>query len=152
MKKLPLPKRNPHVLELIKNTDHKTLATWAIDCFNRGRSLFNKEYTENEIIDKALDTLKLWIHNEITMWEARKYCWIVLKAAREIEQKDKVACQILRACSHTLATCHVPTHAEGASIYVISAMQYFYQGQGNFVELIEEERKWQLNRLLELRK
>lgn len=86
------------------------------------------------------------------MWEARKYCWVVLKAAREIEAKDKVACQILRSCSHTLATCHVPTHSEGAGMYVISAIQIFYKDKENVIELMENERKWQINHLLELKK
>ena len=144
MKHFPLPKKDAQLAELIKITNHKVLANWAIDCFNKGRFLFNKDYEENKIIDKALDILKLWINDGITMREARKYCWIVLKAAREIEQKDKVACQILRACSHTLATCHVPTHSEGAGIYVISAMQY--AGKDT-----KDERTWQINRLLELR-
>lgn len=152
MEKFSLAKHDPQIVELIKVSDHRILAIWAIDCFNRGRYLFNKDYIENEIIDKALDTLKLWIDGGITMWEARKYCWVVLKAAREIEQSDKVACQILRACSHTLATCHVPTHAEGAGMYVISAIQYYYKGKENVTELIEEERKWQINHLLDLNK
>ena len=152
MKKFPLPKHDPKIQELIKTTNHKTLAIWAMDCFNRGRYLFNQDYQENEIIDKALNTLKLWLDDGITMWEARKYCWVALKAGREIESKDKVACQILRACSHTLATCHVPTHSEGAGMYIISAIQYFYQDQENVTELIKKEKEWQINHLMELRK
>lgn len=151
MKKFSLTKHDSRVIELINNTEHKTLAIWAIDCFNRGRYLFNKDYLGNEIIDKALDILNLWINDRITMWEARKYCWTVLRAAREIEEKDKVACQILRACSHTLATCHVPTHSEGTGMYVISAIKIFYKDKGNVIELMEKEREWQINHLLDLK-
>ena len=152
MKKFSLVKHDPRILELISETNHKILAIWAIDFFNRGRYLFNKDYPENEIIDKALDTLKLWINDSITMWEARKYCWVVLKSAREIEPKDKVACQILRACSHTLATCHVPTHSEKASMYIISAIQHYYKNNENVIELMEKEREWHISHLLELKK
>lgn len=152
MKKFSLAKHDPRIVELINRTDHKILAIWAIDCFNRGRYLFNKDYPENQIIDKALDTLRLWINDEISMWEARKYCWVVLKTAREIESKDKVACQILRACSHTLATCHVRTHSEGAGMYVISAIQIFYKDREDVIQLMEKEREWQINHLLELKK
>ena len=151
MKKFSLAKHDPQITELIKLTEHKTLAIWAIDCFNRGRYLFNKSYPENQIIDKALDTLKLWINDEISMWEARRYCWVVLKAAREIAQKDKVACQILRACSHTLATCHVPAHSEGAGMYILSAIKIFYKDKDNVIELMAKEREWQINHLLELK-
>ena len=151
MKKFSLAKHDPQITKLIKDTDHKTLAIWAIDCFNRGRYLFDQDYLENQIIDKALDTLKLWINDEISMWEARKYCWIVLKAAKEIEAKDKVACQILRACSHALATCHVPTHSEGTSMYIISAIKIFYKDKENVIELMADERDWQIHHLLELK-
>ncbi len=151
MKKFSLAKHDARIIELINETDHKTLAIWAIDCFNRGRYLFNKDYPKNQIIDKALNILKLWINDGISMWDARKYCWVVLKTAREIEANDKVACQILRACSHTLATCHVPTHSEGAGMYVISAIKIFYKDNENVIKLMEDEREWQINHLLELK-
>ncbi len=152
MRNFSLAKHDPRIIELINNTEHKTLAIWAMDCFNRGRYLFNKDYPENQIIDKALELLKLWINDEITMWEARKYCWVVLESARKLEEKDKVACHILRACSHTLATCHVPTHSEGASMYIISAIKICYKDKENVIELMERERNWQINQLLELKK
>lgn len=151
MKDFSLASHDPRIVKLIKETDQKTLAIWAMDCFNRGRYLFGKGYKENEIIDKALETLELWINDKITMWEARKYCWQVLAAAREIEKKDKIACQILRACSHTLATCHVPTHSEGTCMYIISAIKIKYQNQDNVLNLMEEERTWQINHLLKLK-
>ncbi len=149
-KKISLIKHDPQLLEMIKKTDHKTLAIWAIDCFNRGLFMFNKDYPENEIIDKAISILKLWINDSISMWEARKYCWTVLKAARDIEIKDKVACQILRACSHTLATCHVQKHSEGSGMYINSAIYYFYINKEDVSKIIEEEKKWQSERLYAL--
>lgn len=142
---------DPRIQALIKQTDKKTLALWAIDCFNRRRSLVKEEYIEeNKIIDHALATLNLWLEDKMTMWEARKYCWTVLKAAREIEAQDKVACQMLRACSHTLATCHVATHAEGSAMYVLSAMQYAYQGNEDLITMLEDERAWQIEHLKEM--
>lgn len=88
------------------------------------------------------------------MWEARKYCWTVLAKAREIEKVDMVSCQILKATSHTLATCHVKTHAEGSAMYVISALKYLNKDldQKELVKLLEEERKRQINNLIELKK
>lgn len=151
MKNFSLTKHDPRIVELIKHTDHNLLAIWAIDCFQRCRALFDKDYPENQIMDHAIALLQLWIHDEISMWEARKYCWVVLKAAREIETKDKVACQILRACSHTLATCHVATHSEGAAMYVISAIKLYYKDKENVLELMEKEREWQIHHLLELK-
>lgn len=142
---------DPLIQELTKQTDKKSLALWAIDVFNRQRHLVKEEYLdENKIIDHALETLNLWLEDKMTMWEARKYCWTVLKAAREIEAKDKVVCQMLRACSHTLATCHVATHAEGSAMYVLSAMQYAYKGDKNLIKMLEDERAWQIQHLKDM--
>lgn len=142
---------DPRIQELIKQTNKKTLALWAIDCFNRQRGLVNEGYVEeNKIIDHALATLNLWLEAKMTMWEARKYCWTVLKAAREIEKQDKVACQMLRACSHTLATCHVATHSEGSAMYVLSAMQYAYRDDENLIKMLEDERTWQIKHLKDM--
>lgn len=87
------------------------------------------------------------------MLEARKYCWTVLAKAGETEKIDKVSCQILRATSHTLATCHVKTHTEGSAMYVISALKYLYKDldQKELVKKLESERKWQINNLKELK-
>lgn len=85
---------------------------------------------------------------------SKKICWPVLAKARKIEKIDKVSCQILRATSHTLATCHVKTHAEGSAMYVISALKYLYKylDQKDLIKLLEEERKWQKNNLVELKR
>lgn len=150
-KKLPLPKHDSEMLELIKITEHKVLAQWAIDCLARFLPIFEERYPNEKIPQTAVKILKQWINDEIKMWDARKYCWIVLKLARDIEAKDKVACQIVRAASHCLATSHVPTHSEGVSIYVRSALQYLNEDKKNVEELMEEERKWHVNHLKKLR-
>ena len=87
------------------------------------------------------------------MWEARKYCWKILALAREIEKEDKTCCQILRATSNTLATCHVPRHAEGSAMYALSALQNFYKDKMNKDELekfLIKERKRQIIHLKDM--
>jgi hypothetical protein len=145
-----LPKHDPEIMELIKTTDQKVLAQWAIDCLEKYLPILDERYPNETIPRNAVKILKQWMNDEITMWEARKYCWTVLKLARELEPKDKIACQLVRACSHCLATCHVKTHSEGVSIYVRSALQYLNQDKDNVLEIMEEERKWQINHLIEL--
>lgn len=83
--------------------------------------------------------------------EARKYCFKVLAFAKEIEETDKVCCQIARACSHTLATCHVPRHCEGVTIYTLFAIQYQNKDNENIIQLMENEREWQINHLIKLK-
>jgi len=151
MKPFPLPKKDIRMIELIETIDHKILATWSIDCLERFMPYLESKYPNEERPRKAINILKDWIDDEITMWEARKYCYPVLAFAREIEETDKVGCQIARACNHALATCHVPTHCEGVTIYTLSAIQYQNINQDNVMKLMEEEREWQINHLLKLR-
>lgn len=152
MKKFSLAKHDLELQNLISLTDQKILAKWAIDCLNRVFYIYEEKYPNETIPQTAIKILNDWIKDKITMWEARKYCWTVLELARKLEKEDKVSCQIVRAISHCLATCHVPTHAEGTAMYVISAIKYFNKDKENVIELMEKERKWQIKHLLKLRK
>lgn len=152
MKTFSLTKHDPEIQDLISKTDHKILARWAIDCLNRVFYIFEERYPNEEVPKTATNILEDWMEDKITMWEARKYCWTVLELARKIEKKDKVCCQIVRATSHCLATCHVPTHAEGTAMYVISTIKYLNQGKQDVIKFMEDERKWQIEHLIELRK
>lgn len=152
MKTFSLTKHDPEIQDLISKTDHKILARWAIDCLNRVFYIFEERYPNEEVPKTATNILEDWMEDKITMWEARKYCWTVLELARKIEKKDKVCCQIVRETSHCLATCHVPTHAEGTAMYVISTIKYINQGKQDVIKFMEDERKWQIEHLIELRK
>lgn len=150
MKTFSLTKHDPEIQDLILKTNHKVLAQWAIDSLNRIFYIYEERYPNENIPQTAIKILNDWMNDKITMWEARKYCWTVLELARKIEHEDKVCCQIVRATSHCLATCHVPTHAEGTAMYIISAIQYLNKDKVNVIELMEEERKWQIKHLIEL--
>lgn len=151
MKKFSLAKHDPEIQDLISKTEHKILAQWAIDCLNRILYIFGEKYPNENIPQTAINILNDWMNDKITMWEARKYCWTVLELARKTEKENKACCQIVRATSHCLATCHVPTHAEGTAMYVISAIKYLNKDNENVIELMEDERKWQIKHLKELR-
>lgn len=155
MNKFSLTKRDEELQSIIKSVKqhsahHKTLAIWAIDCLNRILPLFAIKYPLEKTLDTAVVTLRKWINDEIKMWDARKYTYTVLSLAKEIEKYDKPYSQIVRAASHCLATCHVHTHSEVTAMYVVSAIKLINKNNSNVVELIEEERKWQIIRLKEL--
>ena len=152
MKTFTLAKHDPDIQRLIATTGQKTVAQWAIDCLERFFPLLEQRLPAQEIPRTALKILKDWMEDRISMWEARKYCWTVLKLARDLETKDKICCQIVRATSHCLATCHVPTHAEGTAMYVISAIQYQYEDPQERIRKMESERAWQIQHLQQLRK
>jgi hypothetical protein len=145
-------RHDPRLIELMNVTDQKTLAIWAIDCVERVMPLLENKYPDEIRPRTAIDMLKKWINGEMKMWDARKFTYPSLAAARELEKTDKVACQIARACSHTLATCHVPTHSEGAAMYGVSAIYHLNKDKENVAELMEEERNWQIKHLVDLKK
>lgn len=124
----------------------------AIDCLNRILPLFEIKYPNETILITAVYTLNKWINNEIKMWDARKYTYTVLALAKTMEKDDKPYSQIVRATSHCLATCHVPTHSEGTAMYVVSAIKLLNKSKADVVALMENERIWQINHLKELMK
>lgn len=155
MNKFSLTKHDDELLEIIKpvkqySKEHKILAIWAIDCLNRILPLFEVKYPNENILKIATDTLKKWINDEIKMWDARKYTYVVLSLAKTLEKNDKPYSQIVRATSHCLATCHVPTHSEGTAMYVVSAIKLINQGENDLIKIMQNERIWQINHLKKL--
>lgn len=155
MNKFTLTKHDDELYNIIKpvkqySKEHKVLALWAIDCVKRILPLFEEKYLNETVIQTAIDTLKKWINGQIKMWDARKYTYTVLELARTMEKYDKPYSQIVRATSHCLATCHVPTHSEGPAMYVVSAIKLINQGKDDVIKLMEDERIWQINHLKKL--
>lgn len=147
MKSFNLVKHDPDLVDKIIVMDSKKLALWAIQCIERVLPIFYNRYPQVEIPKIAIQTLRSWIHNEIKMWDARKYCYTILEYARELEKTDKVATLILRGTSHMLATCHVKTHSEGAAMYAVAALKEYYKNKEDMITILEQERAWQISQL-----
>jgi len=143
-------RHDPRLVALIEATDQKTLAIWAKDCVSKYMHLISDKHPLEKRPQEALDVLQKWIDGDIKMWDARKYTFPTLDAARELELTDKVACQIARACSHALATCHVKTHSEGPAMYVVSALYILYNDNKDVLSIMDNEREWQIKHLEEL--
>lgn len=155
MNHFSLIKHDDELLNIIKpiiqnSIEHKILARWAIDCLSRILPIFNEKYPNDTILKTAIDTLIKWINDEIRMWDARKYTYRVLALAKEMQMTDKPYSQIVRAASHCLATCHVPTHSEGTAMYVVSAIQLINAKSINVIQMMEAERTWQIHQLKKL--
>ncbi len=144
-------RHDPRLVELIKDTDQKLLARWAFDCVTKYLYLIEDKYPNETRPRDALNMLNKWLSDEVKMWDARKFTYPTLAVARELEATDKVACQIARACSHALATCHVKTHSEGSAMYVISALYYLNKDNANVDDILEAERNWQIEHLNNLK-
>ena len=145
MKKFNLTKHDEELVLLIKKTDQKVLALWAVDCLSPYLPYYKEKYPNDKTIEIAFNILKDLCEGKITKWNARKYCWTILKRAREIENENKECALILRGASHALATCHVRTHAEGSAMYVLAFLKHQNKNKENLIQILEKERKEQID-------
>jgi hypothetical protein len=150
-KKFPLAHKDEELLNLVNDTDQKTLATWAIDCAGRVLPYFEDQFPEDNRPGKALETLGEWIATGIfNMAVIRKASLDAHAAAREVGA-DSPARSAARSAGQAVATAHVPRHAYGAAVY---AQQAVYRASDPSVAdaAAIKERDWQYLHLLELRK
>ena len=144
MKRFNLTKHNEELVSLIKKTNQKVLALWTVDCLSPYIPYYKVKYPNGKTIEIAFNILKDLCEDKINMWYALKYCWTILKRAREVEKERKECALILRGVSHTLATCHVRTHAEGSAMYVLAFLKYQNNNKENLIHILEKERKEQV--------
>ena len=143
--------KDERVVELVRKTDHKTLAVWAIDCAERVLHYFERKYPEDHRPRNAIETLKTWIDIGVfKMTVIRKASLDSHAAAREVGE-DNAARSAARAAGQAVATAHVPAHSVGAAIYALQAI-YRATDYAAADTAIAKEREWQYRHLLELRK
>jgi hypothetical protein len=136
-------------LEPVNNTDHKTLAVWAIDCAERVLPYFEEKYPEDHRPRNAIETLQTWIDTGVfRMAVIRKASLDSHAAAREVGE-DNAARSAARAAGQAVATAHVPTHSIGAAIYALQAI-HRATDSSDADAAVARERDWQLQHLLEL--
>jgi hypothetical protein len=138
------------IVGLVKETDKKTLAIWAIDCVERVIPNFKEKYPEDNRPRKAIDALQEWIDTGVfRMKYIRKAALLSHAAAREAGE-NTAACSTARAAGHAVATAHVPTHSIGAANYALQAI-YRTKNPSERDAAIDKERDWQYKHLLKLK-
>ncbi len=143
-------RKDERIVRLVKTTDQKTLAVWAIDCAERVLPYFEEKYPQDHRPRKAIERLRTWIKNgEFKMAVIRKASLDAHAAAREIG-KDNAARSAARAAGHAVATAHVLTHSIGSAIY---ALQAIHRGTNaaNAQAAVASEQEWQYQHLLRLK-
>lgn len=151
MKKLKfsIAHKDEEMTGLVKETDHKILAIWAIDCAERVLPYFEKNYPHDNRPRQAIKMLQAWIDTGVfSMAVIRKASLDAHAAAREVGE-DSAARSAARATGQAVATAHVPRHAYGSAIY---AQQAVYRGTNpsDADAAAANEREWQYNHLVEL--
>ncbi|MDH4215240.1 MAG: hypothetical protein OEV85_15100 [Candidatus Thorarchaeota archaeon] len=141
--------KDESTVKLVKKTDHKILAIWAVDCVERVMCYFEEKYPEDHRPRKAIETLQKWIHSGIfKMADIRKASLDAHAAAREVGE-DNAARSAARAAGQAVATAHVPTHSIGAANYALQAI-HRTADSSDVDGAIAKERDWQYQHLLEL--
>ena len=148
--KFPITHIDNEMLELIDNTDKKTLAIWAKDCAERVIPYFDRKYPEDNRPKLAVEALQAWIDTgEFKMSAIRKASLDSHAAAREVGE-DSPARSAARAAGQAIATTHVPRHSYGSAVY---AQQAVYRSFDSFKasSAAVQERDWQYQHLIELK-
>lgn len=150
-KKFSVTNKYRPIIELVKVSDKKTLAIWAIDCVKRVMPNFEEKYPGDNRPRKAIDALQVWIDTGVAKMEyIRKAALLSHAAARELD-KNTAACSTARAAGHAAATAHVPAHSISAANYALQAISRT-KNPSEREAAINRERDWQYQHLVELNK
>ena len=116
--------QDPELRALMAALDHKSLAAWALTEAGLALNIFEEAQASDARPRAAIEAGWRWVRGEQLMWEARKYAWPCLAAAREAD--SEAATLAARACSHALAVAHVPSHAGAVPGYLYKAVKSLY--------------------------
>jgi hypothetical protein len=148
--KFSLAKHKAEFEALVSQTDHKTLAAWAIDCAERVMPYFEDNFPDDHRPRTAIETLQTWIKTGVfKMAIIRKASLDSHAAARDVGE-DNPARSAAHAAGQAVATAHVPTHSIGAAIYGLQAI-HRASNANNADAAVAQEREWQYQHLLKLR-
>jgi hypothetical protein len=136
--------------ELVKETDHQTLAIWAAACAERVMPYFEKARPRDQRPRQALDTLQAWIKTGVFRMAVIRKASLDSHAAARAVGEDNPARSAARAAGQAVATAHVRTHAMGAAVYALQAI-HRASGAEKAAAALARERAWQYKRLAKLR-
>jgi Imm-5 like putative immunity protein len=136
--------------DLVRRTDHTTLAIWAADCAGRVLPYFEKKYPEDTRPRKAIEAVREWVRTGVfRMADVRHTSLAAHAAARAVPDGDP-ARSVARAAGQAMATAHVPTHALAAARYAATAVRDA-SSPSEAESATIKEREWQFRHLRELR-
>jgi hypothetical protein len=142
--------KDERIVELVKITDHKILAAWAVDCAARVLPYFEEKFSADTRPRDALETLRTWINTGIFKMSVIRTASLSAHAAAREADEDSPARSAARAAGQAVATAHVPTHSMGAAAYALQAV-YRAADPSEADAAFAKERDWQYRRLLKLR-
>jgi len=147
--KFSVTHKDESMVELMRKTDHKTLAVWAIDCVERVLPHFEEKYPEDHRPRQAIEALQAWINTGVFKMAVIRKAALASHAAARAVGEDTAARSAARAAGQAVATAHVPTHSLGAANYALQAI-HRATNSSDADAAIAKERDWQYQHLFEL--
>lgn len=146
LKILDNPELRTKIDTLYQQTDHKVVAKWSL--------LIAKRILEQNLIqtkdlmelERALDTLELWLLDQASVYEIRQASLKTHKLAKK--SSDTIKQSALRVIGHAIASGHMKEHAMVASDYAIKTINL---SSNNNFKKITKERQWQMKTLKSLK-
>ena len=121
-KKFSITHKDESMIELLRKTDHKTLAIWAIDCAEHVLPYFEKKYPEDHRPRQAIETLQAWINTGVFKMAVIRKASLDSHAAARAVGEDSPARSAAHAAGQAVATAHVPRHSYGPAVYAQQAI------------------------------
>ncbi len=154
MKRTKIAIKNPRIgkiAELAKKINHKTLATWGLDCAERVLPYFESKYTRDKRPKAAIEAGREWVRTGVfSMAVIRKASLDSHAAARDV-MADDVARSAARAAGQAVAAAHVPAHALAAAASAATVIRDSVDSV-KADAAVTKERAWQLKHLIKIRK
>lgn len=137
------------IVDIVRKTDHKILAIWAIDCTERVLPYFEQKYPEDHRPRNAIVTLQTWINTGTFKMSVIRQASLASHAAARDVGENNAARSAAHAAGQAVATAHVPAHSIGAAIYALQAI-HRATSSSESEAAVAEEREWQYRHLLNL--
>jgi hypothetical protein len=148
--KFSLARKDEALEALVRETDHTTLAIWAIDCAGRVLHYFEEKYPDDPRPRVALNVCREWTTTGVFRMAVIRGASLASHAAARDVGEDNAARSAARAAGQAVATAHVPTHSVGAARYAQQAV-WRAADPGEAEAAVARERDWQERHLVELR-
>lgn len=121
------------------------LAKWSIKMAKHIIEITNLDISKYPQINEGFLVHELWQNNQARKHNVRQAGFKIHKTARE--QNDEVIKNVFRVIGQAVGSGHMKEHSLIASDYAIKVINLMYSN--NMVK-VNEERNWQLNKLIEL--
>jgi hypothetical protein len=118
-------KRDPRFITVrrggtLQDSDHHLLALWAADCAEHVLHLFEEVRPDDDRPRQAIESVRAWTRDEVTMSQSRAAGGHAMAAARELRGAARFAAF---AAGQAGVVAHVAAHELGAAAYAIKAVR-----------------------------